>query len=191
MPMKSARISFLACGAALCLIVGCATGARKPPQGQAAPEQVSIASFSRNPFQFATLPGSRMHRHEDAVSALGQPLSTDRRDAPSQHDPSIVNTVITLHYAFGDLVYLHVAGKDIENLILIRLHGNQAPLRYGIRFGETTREQIVKLFGAPEEVEENSVSYSVVYTQELTNSTTFYFKDKELLEVDISSLMMD
>jgi len=125
------------------------------------------------------------------VKALGNPIETTAKEAPSQHDPSIINSVITLRYAFGELVYLHIAGKDIENLILVRVHGNEVPLKYGIRFGRTTRAQIVKLFGAPQDREDNSFSYNVSYTQEITSSTTFYFRDDTLLQVDISSLMMD
>ncbi len=178
------------CMAAFLLLGGCATIQPKS-QHPIAPEAVSVQAFSINPFQSAGFPASRMHSHEEAVRALGHPLSTTTKDAPSQHDPNLINSVITLNYAFGDLMYLHVAGKDVENLILIRLHGNQVPLKYGMRFGETTRERILKLFGPPQDTQENSVSYNVLYTQELTNSTTFYFRGKLLLEVDISSLMMD
>ncbi len=177
--------------AAALLVWGCTTQPRPSVSSAPAREPVSIQAFSRNPFAGASLPGSRMHRHEEAEKVLGSPTETLRQDAPSQHDPTVINTLITLRYPFGDLVYLHVAGKDIENLILMRLHGNQVPMKYGMRFGETTRAQIVKLFGTPQDQQDNSVSYSVPYTQEITSSTTFFFRDGVLLQVDISSLMMD
>lgn len=189
--MERIRIRLSACAAAALLAAGCATPV--PPAHKAPPvrEQISIQSFSDNPFLSVALPQSRIHSHEEAVRALGRPAQTLIQDAPSQHDPTIINSLITLRYAFGDLVYLHVRDKDVENLILIRLHGNQLPLKYGVRFGQTTREEIQKLFGPPQDVQENSYSYSVRYTQEITNLTTFYFRDSALLEVDISSLMMD
>jgi hypothetical protein len=181
------RLSVFA--AVLLLVTGCAT--THPAKAPAAREPISIQAFSYNPFQSITLPRSRMHSHDDAVKALGRPREVLTKEAPSEHDPRIVNSVITLRYAFGDLVYLHVNGKDVENLILIQLHGNAVPLKYGLRFGETSREQILKLFGQPQDTQENSYSYNVQYTQEITNSTTFYFKDTVLIQVDISSLMLD
>lgn len=189
--MKNSSLLFLLCALPVAGFVGCATPGRPPATAPITPEPVSIQAFSRNPFLAITLPSSRMHRHEEAVKALGSPIELTVKDAPSQHDPSIINSVITLRYAFGDLVYLHVAGRDMENLILVRLHGNQVPLKYGIRFGRTARARIVKLFGMPQDREENSFSYNVQYTQEITCSTTFYFRDDTLLQVDISSLMMD
>ncbi len=190
--MKMSAVSLLLCACALFWLAGCTTPPRpSPPAARPAREPVSIQGFSRNPFLAVTLPSSRVHRHEEAVKALGSPTETLRQDAPSRHDPAIVNSLLTLRYPFGDLVYLHVAGKDIENLILMRLHGNQVPLKYGLRFGETTRGQVVKLFGAPQEQADNSLSYSVAYTQEITSSTTFFFHDGVLVQVDISSLMMD
>jgi len=132
-----------------------------------------------------------MHRHEEAIKALGHPDGILTKDTPSAQDPKIIDSVITLRYSFGDVVYLRVTAKDLENLILIQLHGNKMPLRYGIRFGETSREQIQKLFGPAQHSEDNSLSYDVQYTPEMTNSTTFYFKNAVLLQLDISSLMMD
>jgi hypothetical protein len=188
--MKIPHMRLPACMAVVLLMAGCASVQphAKPP---AAAEPVSVQAFSYNPFLSATLPATRMQSHEEAIKALGRPLSISTRDAPSEHDPNVINSVITLRYAFGDLMYLRVSGKDVENLILIKLTGNQVPLRYGIRFGETTREKILKLFGPAQDAQENSFSYNIQYTQEITNSTTFYFRDKVLLEVDISSLMMD
>ncbi len=189
--MNNAAAPVLLCALVVLWPAGCATPPRSSPAAAPAREPVSIQSFSRNPFRAVTLPSSRMHRHEEAVKALGSPTEILRQEAPSRHDPAIINSLLTLRYPFGDLVYLHVAGKDIENLILMRLHGNQVPLQSGIRFGQTTRGQIVKLFGAPQEQESNSLSYSVPYTQEITSSTTFFFHDDVLSQVDISSLMMD
>jgi len=185
------HVRVLACAAVLLCAAGC--GTPPPPPGKAAAESgpPSVQAFSINPFASVALPASRMQVHTDAVKVLGRPRETLTRDAPSEHDPRIVNSIITLRYAFGDLVYLHVAGKDVENLILIQLRGNQLPLKYGIRLGETTREQIVKLFGPPQDTQENSVSYNVPFTQEIINSTTFYFREQTLLQIDISSLMMD
>jgi hypothetical protein len=189
--MECLRLRLTGCAAVLLLAAGCASTAHPPAKAQAAYEQVSIQAFSFNPFLSVPLPSSRIHSHEEAIKALGRPADVLTKQAPSQHDASIVNSIITVRYSFGDLVYLHVFGKDVENLILIQLHGNEAALRYGIRFHETTREQVLKLFGKPQDTQENSVSYNVPYLQEITNSTTFYFHDNVLIEIDISSLMMD
>lgn len=176
--------------AVVLMVAGCATPPH-PPGIPTGPESVSLQAFSRNPFQSVTLPGSRMQRHEEAIKALGPPSATLTKDTPNAQDPTIIDSVITLRYTFGELLYLHVSGKNLENLILIQLHGNQIALKYGIRFGETTREQIQKLFGPAQHTEANSLSYDVRYAQEMTNSTTFYFKDRVLIQVDIASLMMD
>jgi len=189
--MKDMRFRLAVGTLALLCSVGCATPARPPATATVTPEPVSLQAFSRSPFLTFSLPSSRMHRHEEAVKVLGNPIEIVRKDAPSQHDPTVINSVITLRYAFCELLYLRVSGKNVENLIPVRLHGNQVPLRYGIRFGRTTREQIVKLFGTPPESEENSFSYNVAYTQEITSATTFFFRGDKLLQVDISSLMMD
>ncbi|MGO9410026.1 MAG: hypothetical protein ACLQCB_04660 [Spirochaetia bacterium] len=189
--MDSLHIRPTLCAAVLLLAAGCATPAHPPAKAQAAHEPVSVQAFSFNPFFSVTLPPSRIHSHEEAIRALGTPAEVLTKQAPGEHDPTIVNSVITLRYAFGELVYLRVSGKDVENLILIQLHGNQAALRYGIRFGETTRDQVLKLFGKPQDTQDNSVSYNVLYTEEITNPTTFYFHDNVLIEIDISSLMMD
>jgi hypothetical protein len=190
--MKNVRVLLLACVSALTCLAGCVTSPPRPAASAVPVQQpVSIQAFSRNPFLGVALPSPRMHRHEEAVKVLGSPIETVTRDVPSRHDPAAINSVFTLRYSFGELIYLHVPSKGVENLILIRLNGNQVPLKYGIRFGKTTREQITKLFGVPQERESNSVTYDVAYTQELTSPTTFFFRDDTLLEVDISSLMMD
>jgi len=181
----------LACVVVCLAGAGCAMSPPPPVKAAAEVGPPTIQAFSSNPFATVALPASQMHMHGDAVKALGPPRETLTRDAPSQHDPKIVNTIVTLRYAFGDLVYLRVVGKDVENFILVQLHGNQLPLKYGIRFAQTTRERILKLFGRPQDEEENSVSYSIPSTQEITNSTTFYFRGQTLLQIDISSLLMD
>ena len=163
-----------------------ATGA-----GVQAPEPVSIQAFSRNPFQSVALPPSRIHGHEQAVAALGSPSKTVVHEVPDQYDKSLIHSLITLRYPFGELTYLRVAGKGVETLILISVRGGQQPLKYGIRIGATTREQIVKTFGAPEQAQADSLSYAVAYTQEITSSTTFFFDGNALSRIDISSLMMD
>lgn len=155
------------------------------------PEPVSIQAFSRNPFRSVTLPPSRMHSHEQGIAVLGSPAKTVVQEVPDQYDKSLIHSLITLRYPFGELTYLHVAGKDVETLILISLRGGQQPLKYGIRIGVTTREQILKTFGPPEQTQADSLSYAVAYTQEITSSTTFFFEGKALSRVDISSLMMD
>lgn len=189
--MKSAYAGLAALGVALTVISGCVTPVSHPPPAAEAPEPVSIQGFSRNPFQRITLPASRMHRHEQAVAALGQPRQTIVKDMPDQHDKTRVNSLITLRYSFAELVYLHVSGKDVENLILLSIRANDQPLKYGIRIGATTREEILKLFGMPEESRADAFAYDVQYTQEMTNSTTFFFDGDALSRIDISSLMMD
>ena len=189
--MERLRLRLSGCAAVLLLAAGCATTAHPPTKAQATYDLVSIQAFSFNPFLSVTLPPSRIHSHEEAIKALGRPADVLSKMAPSQHDATIVNSIITVRYSFGDLVYLHVFGKDAENLILIQLHGNEAALRYSIRFRQTSREQVLKLFGKPQDTQENSVSYNVPYSQEIANSTTFYFHDNVLIEIDISSLMMD
>ena len=189
--MERLHLRLTGCAAVLLFAAGCITTAHPPAKAQAVHQLVSIQAFSFNPFLSVTLPPSRIHSHEEAIEALGRPADVLTKQAPSPHDATIVNSIITVRYSFGDLVYLHVLGKDVENLILIQLHGNEAALRYGIRFRETAREQVLKLFGKPQDTQENSVSYNVPYSQEITNSTTFYFHDDVLIEIDISSLMMD
>ena len=158
------------------------------PQPQ---EPVSIQAFSRNPFRSVALPPSRIHGHEQAIAVLGSPAQTVVHDVADQYDKSLVHSLITLRYPFGELTYLRVAGKGVETLILISVRGAQQPLKYGIRVGATTREQIIRTFGAPEQVQADSLSYGVAYTQEITSSTTFFFDGNALSRVDISSLMMD
>jgi hypothetical protein len=189
--MEPMHLRLIGCAAVVLLAAGCATVTHPPTKAQAAYEPVSIQTFSFNPFLSVKLPPSRIHSHEEAIKALGPPADVLTKQAVNQRDATIVNSIITVHYSFGDLVYLHVFGRDAENLILIQLHGNEAALRYGIRFRETTCEQVLKLFGKPQDTQENSVSYNVPYSQEITNSTTFYFHDNVLIEIDISSLMMD
>jgi hypothetical protein len=132
-----------------------------------------------------------MHGHEQAIAALGSPAKTVVEKVPDQYDKSLIHSLITLRYPFGELTYLRVAGKDVETLILISVRGAQQPLKYGIRIGVTTREQVLKTFGAPEQAQADSLSYAVAYTQEITSSTTFFFEGTALRRVDISSLMMD
>ncbi|HTP57635.1 MAG TPA: hypothetical protein VMM82_01890, partial [Spirochaetia bacterium] len=129
--------SLAACAGILLLMAGCVTPAPRPAKAPPAREAISIQSFSLNPFSSVDLPQSRMHPHQEMVRVLGSPLQTLTREVPNQHDPSIMDSVITLRYAFGDLAYLHVPGKDVENLMLMQLRGNQLPLKYGIRFGRT------------------------------------------------------
>jgi hypothetical protein len=189
--MERLRLPPAGCLVILLLLAGCATPAPPPAERPPLREAVSVRSFSLDPFLSVNLPQSRMHSHKEMVRILGAPLQTLTREVPNKHDPSVMDSVITLRYAFGDLAYLHVPGKDVENLLLMRLRGNQIPLKYGVRFGSTTREDIRKLFGPPQDIQENSYSYSVRSTEEITNLTTFYFRDEMLLEVEISSLMMD
>ena len=181
------------CGCAVLLLssASCITPVHPPASPQAPPESVSIQAFSDDPFLSAPLPSSPMHSHQEAIKALGQPQEVLTKDAPSEHDPKIVNSLTTLRYAFGDLVYLQVVGKDVENLILIQLHASKVPLKYGIKIGKTTRAQVLGLFGQPQDREDNSFTYTIPSTQEITNTTTFYFRDAVLLEVDISSDMLD
>ena len=176
--------------AALTVMCGCMTAVSHAPPAEA-PEPVSIQGFSRNPFQRVMLPASRMHRHEQAVASLGQPRQTIVKNMPDQHDKTFINSLITLRYSFGELVYLHVSGKDVENLILVSVRTNDQPLKYRIRIGATTREEILKLFGMPGQSSADAFSYDVQYTQEITSSTTFFFDGNGLSRVDISSLMMD
>jgi len=196
--MKSSSVSIVI---VLALLSGCLAAPPRQSSGSSSvagsapaprpPEPVSIQAFSRNPFRSVALPPSRMHGHEQAIAALGSPAKTVVEKVPDQYDKSLIHSLITLRYPFGELTYLRVAGKDVETLILISVRGAQQPLKYGIRIGVTTREQVLKTFGAPEQAQADSLSYAVAYTQEITSSTTFFFEGTALRRVDISSLMMD
>lgn len=198
MQMMRSIHGLAAVSAAFVILASCSTthggasaAARPAPMRPPAPEQPSVQAFSQSPFQSVELPPSRIHGHEKAVDALGRPQQTTVENQPDQYDPTVANSLITLRYSWGELVYLHAGGTGLENLILVSIHGNQLPLRYGLRFGVTTRERVLRLFGAPEQAAEQSLSYPVQYTQEMTNSTTFFFEGGVLTRMDISSLMMD
>ena len=142
------------------LLAGCAAGgAETGAEPAPAPAAAGPATTVENLYDAGMTFGST---RDSIVQRIGRPERTTTETEPNRHDPSVTDTIRTLHYDELTFTFLEAGGSGREFLLEVDASGRRPQLP-GLAIGRSVRGDITAALGEPQRVDTIADTLALVY----------------------------